>query len=87
MRPPELTMDIDLTPTQNKIGEALNLQQVNILEIEYLKQDMEESKEIIPERLKKPLERLLSHSVKTSRILQELSQIEFNSLELAPGSK
>jgi hypothetical protein len=78
---------MDLTPAQGKIGEALNLQQINILEIEYLKLDLEESKEVLPESLKRSLDRLLAHSVKTSKILQELSQIELSSVELSPGSK
>jgi hypothetical protein len=82
-----LNAKIDLSPAQGKIGEAINLQQINILEIEYLKLDLEESNTVVPENLKQSLDRLLSHSVKTSRILQELSRIELSSVSLSPGTK
>jgi len=80
-----LTAPID--PKSEKIGEALNLQQLSILEIEYLKLDLDEAKEILPDRLKKSLDLLLNHSVKTSKILQELNPVPADSVELAPGSK
>jgi hypothetical protein len=72
----------------DKIGVALQLQQINILEIEYLKVDLEENKEITPERLKEKLDRLLNHSVKTSKILQELAILNVNpgSVQLEPGT-
>jgi hypothetical protein len=60
----------------DKIGEALQILQANILDIEYLKFDIDEAKEVLPEKLKRVLDRLLSHSVKTSKILQELSIVK-----------
>ncbi len=59
---------------ENKIGQALQLQQVNILEIEHLRDEVEELKVMTPEIIKQSLERLLVHAAKTSKLLQELTQ-------------
>ncbi|MDA4129136.1 MAG: hypothetical protein OK457_00035 [Thaumarchaeota archaeon] len=60
----------------DKVGEALQIHQANILDIEYLKFDIDEAKEVLPENLKKVLDRLLSHSVRTSKILHDLSIVK-----------
>ena len=60
----------------DRVGEALQLQQINILEIEYLKDDLGVAAGGVPEQLRKTLDRLLSHSVKTSKILQELTVVK-----------
>jgi hypothetical protein len=55
----------------DRIGEALTIQQINILDLECLKLELEE-KAMVPGRLRETVDHLLGYSVKTSRILLEL---------------
>jgi hypothetical protein len=65
---------------EDKIAGVITIQQINLREVEALKLDREEANgSLSDERFSKSLDNLISNSVKTSLVLQELADMSSES--------